>query len=111
MARPPDCVAVVARHHWLMSGAIFFAFAALHIAARSSRYFALSPKTYAICLGLGALYGATGAMVWFGTPAGRYLNYVCSLFYLARPQLGLRLWRIFDSAEFKAHFATGKSRI
>jgi hypothetical protein len=58
--------------------------------------------------GLAVLYGLAGTLVWFGTPTGRFLSRVCGLLYLARPQLGSRLWKIMDSEEFKAHFAPPK---
>jgi hypothetical protein len=65
----------------------------------------MSGQGYAITLGLGLLYGLTGGLVWFGLRPGLYLNYVCSLIYLARPRLGLGLWADMRLPEFKAHFA------
>jgi len=108
MRHPPEGVAVVARHHWLMGGAIAFFLAALHLVVRGVPQIQPTPATYAISLGLALLYLGTGTLVWFGTPLGRAFNFVCSLVYLARPQMGLRLWRISDSTEFKAHFARAK---
>ena len=63
------------------------------------------PRAYAITLGLALLYLLAGTLVWLGTTAGKFLSRVCGLLYLARPQLGSRLWQIMDSEEFKAHFA------
>ena len=95
---------MIARAHWLTSGVIVFCLALLHFILRNSSILVLTPRTYAYALGLSALYGATGFMVWAGTPLGRYLNYVCSLLYLARPPLGLQIWRIMRSPEYQAHF-------
>jgi hypothetical protein len=105
--RPPQCVAVVARHHWVTGGAMLFFVALFHGFTREARAFEFSRRGYAITLGIAALYLLTGTTVWLGARPGRYLNYFCSLIYLARPSLGLRLWRINDSAEFKAHFEPG----
>lgn len=109
MRHPPEGVAVVARHHWLMGGAIAFFLLVLLLLVRSAPQIQPTRATYTISLGLALLYLGTGTLVWFGTPLGRVLNFVCSLVYLARPQMGLRLWRISDSAEFKAHFARPKA--
>jgi hypothetical protein len=107
--RPPDCVVVVARHHWLLSAVIFCFVAGVFALTRSWPRIEFGRQSYLIAFGLGFLYLAAGTMVWFGTPAGRLFNYVCSVLYLARPALGLRILRISDSAEFKAHFKRDKS--
>lgn len=101
---PPEGVALIARTHWLTSGVILFCLGLLHVILRSSSVLTLTRDTYVYALGLGALYGATGFMVWAGAPPGRYFNYVCSLLYLARPPLGLQIWRIMRSPEYRAHF-------
>lgn len=67
--------------------------------------FELSHLGYAITSGIAFLYLATATLVWVGAPLGRYLSYACSFIYLARPQLGLRIWRLMGTTEFKAHFA------
>jgi hypothetical protein len=104
MPRPPECVALVARHHWLTSGAMLFFIGLLWIFTRDWYAFEISRKGYAITLAIAVFYGGVGAMVWFGVRVGRYLNYVCSLIYLARPALGLRLWKAMGTPEFKNHF-------
>ena len=102
--RPPDGVAHVARTHWLASTAILSSVVVFYLVLRSSKVFAVSPEAYLYTLGLGFLYAATGFMVWIGAPLGRFLSYVCSLIYLTRPQLGLPIWRIMSSPEYKSHF-------
>lgn len=104
MPRPPESIVFIARTHWLMGAVILFFAAMLYLLLRDSSVLELSRRTYAITVGLGATYLITGVLVWFGTPIGRVLNYVCSLLYLARPPLGLRIWKIMRSEEFKAHF-------
>ena len=103
--RPPDCVAAQARYHWVMGGTILISVALVYFLTRSSRVLVMSHQGYAITLGLGLLYSLTGALVWFGFRPGLYLNYGCSLIYLARPRLGLRLWADMRRPEFQAHFA------
>ena len=104
--RPPDCVALVARTHWVVGGAVLVSVGLLRwIVEKFPVEF--SARTYAITGGLAALYGLTGALVWFGAPGGRLLSRGCSLLYLARPSFGSPLWEIMDSAEFKAHFTGG----
>lgn len=78
--------------------------AGLHILLRDSTVIELSAKTYAITMGLAALYAITGALVWWGAPGGRMLNHVCSVFYFVRPPLGSKIWAIMRSAEFQDHF-------
>ena len=103
MRRPPDCVALVARTHWVVGGVILASIGLLRwIVEKFPVEF--STRTYAITGGLAALYGLAGTLVWFGAPGGRLLSRVCGLLYLARPSLGSRLWEIMDSDEFKAHF-------
>ena len=109
MRRPPEKVALVARHHWLTGGAMLCSIAIFYAFTRNVAFLPLSFRGYAIALSIGAFYLLAGAMVWFGAPLGRVVNYVCSLIYLTRPQLGLRIWRISDSPEFKAHFVREKS--
>ncbi len=71
---------------------------------------AVSRTGYAVLVGLGLLYLLTGALVWRGSGLGRGLNFVCSLPYLARPSLGLRLWRTMKSPEFRDYFAGKEER-
>lgn len=105
MRPPPESAAVVARHHWLTGGAMIFCVGLFSAFTRNLNLFELSRRGYAITLSIAGFYLLAGAMVWFGVSLGRVVNYVCSLIYLARPPLGLRIWRLSDSAEFKAHFA------
>jgi len=102
--RPPDSVALVARTHWLVGAVALVSVGLLHVLTQGIPRVGFGPRTYAITVGLGVFYVATGTMVWFGTPLGRGCNHVCSLLYLVRPQLGDRIWRIARSPEFKAHF-------
>ena len=102
--RRPDGVALIARAHWLTGSVILSCVFLLYVMLRNSKVFAVSPDAYLSTLGLGLLYAATGFMVWTGAPTGRFFSYVCSLLYLARPQLGLPIWRIMSSPEYKAHF-------
>ena len=101
--RIPPPVALVARTHWLVGGAIVFFVGVLHVMLRRWPV-EFGPRTYAITLGLGAFYLVTGTMVWFGAPLARVLSRMCGLLYLARPQLGSHLWHIMDSPEYRAHF-------
>ncbi|MEY2879275.1 MAG: hypothetical protein RLZZ15_1655 [Verrucomicrobiota bacterium] len=102
--RPPDSVAFIARTHGLVGAIALGSVAVLHLVSRGLPGIAFGPRTYAIALGIAALYLVGGAMVWFGTPLGRFANLLCSLLYLARPGLGDQVWRLARSAEFKAHF-------
>ncbi len=70
--------------------------------------FELSGKAYAITLGLAGIYALTGLLVWRGFRFGLVLNYLCSLLYLARPPLGLRIWKTMRSEEFRRHFRHGQ---
>lgn len=87
-----------------MGGVVLFFAIMLYVLLRDSSVLELSRKTYTITIGLALLYLVTGFLVWFGTPIGRPFNYVLALPYLARPPLGLRVWKIMRSDEFKAHF-------
>src|ERR1043166_7786939 len=102
-SRPPACVALVARTHWAVSAVILISIA-LFGGTAAKFPITFGPRAYAITGGLALLYGLAGTLVWVGTPAGKFLSRVCSLLYLARPQLGSHLWRIMDSEEFRAHF-------
>jgi hypothetical protein len=104
MRRPPDVVVFVARTHWVVSLAIVGAVGVLYLLTRKLPFVAFGPKTYIITGSLTALYFAAGTLVWFGAPFGRLLSRVCGLLYLARPQLGSRLWDAMSSAEFQGHF-------
>jgi len=95
---------VQAYYHWVMGGTILASVGLLFLLTRNSPVLVMSPKGYAITLGLGLLYGFAGTLVWFGFRAGLYLNYACSLIYLTRPRLGLNLWADMRRPEFKAHF-------
>jgi hypothetical protein len=108
--RPPPGVALVARTHGLVGLAALASLLLLHLLTRRLPHVEFGARTYAIALGIGLTYCLTGAMVWFGTPAGRFLSRVCGLLYLARPQLGSHLWRLMDSAEYQAHFTASRER-
>ena len=101
--RPPDCVALVARTHWVVAVVILISIGLLRWMVEKFP-FEFGARTYLITLGLAVLYGLAGTLVWFGASGGRLLSRVCGLLYLARPSLGSRLWEIMDSDEFKAHF-------
>ncbi|MSU25543.1 MAG: hypothetical protein EXS32_17185 [Opitutus sp.] len=104
MRRPPDCVALVARTHWLVGATALVSFLALYLLVGRLPNVEFSSRTYTLALGIGLSYCLTGVLVWFGAPAGRFMSRVCGLIYLTRPRLGSHLWQIMDSAEFKAHF-------
>lgn len=108
MRRPPQSVVEFARYHWLMGGTVLLATGLLYRLTRHLPGVEIRWNAYAITIGLGLLYLFTGALVWFGVRVGRYFNFVCSLIYLTRPRLGLRLWREMESPEFKGHFAARK---
>ena len=103
MRRPPAAAVFVARTHWLVGAAIFLLVGVLHLFTRHWPV-EFGWETYAITLGLGTLYSLAGTLVWLGLPSGRLLSRICGLLYLARPQLGSRLWNVMDSAEYQAHF-------
>ena len=107
---PPPEVALVARTHGLVGLTALASLLLLHLLTRRLPHVEFGTRTYAIALGIGLGYTITGVMVWFGTPAGRFLSRVCGLLYLARPQLGSRLWRIMDSADYQAHFRRAGGR-
>ena len=94
-----------------MGGTVLLATGLLRLLTRHLPGIEIRPTAYAITIGLGLLYLFTGTLVWFGVRVGRYLNFICSLIYLTRPRLGLRLWREMDSPEFKAHFAAAGPQI
>ena len=102
-SRPPACVVLVARTHWVVGSVILLSIGLLRWIIENYPV-EFGARTYAITGGLAALYGLAGTLVWLGAPGGRLLSRVCGLLYLARPRLGSDLWQIMDSAEFKAHF-------
>jgi len=103
-SRPPACVALVARTHGLVGLTAIVSLFLLHLLTRNLRQIEFGPRTYALGLTIGLTYCLTSVLVWFGAPVGRLLSRICSLLYLARPQLGSHLWRIMDSADYQAHF-------
>lgn len=105
---PPAGVALVARTHALVGVTALASLLLLHLLTRRLPHVEFGTRTYAIALGIGLGYCLTGVMVWFGTPAGRFLSRVAGLLYLARPQLGSHLWRIMDSAEYQGHFTAAR---
>ena len=109
-SRPPPEVALVARTHGLVGLTALASLLLLHLLTRRLPHVEFGPRTYAIALGIGLGYTITGVMVWCGTPTGRFLSRLCGLLYLARPQLGSRLWRIMDSADYQAHFRRPEGR-
>ena len=104
MRRPPQCVAFVARTHWIVGLAIVGSVAVLHLVTRKLPSIEFGAKTYLITGGLAALYLLAGTLVWFGAPFGKLLSRVCTLLYLPRPQFGGVLWETMNSPEFKEHF-------
>lgn len=107
--RPPAGVSLVARTHGVVGITALLSLYLLHLLTRSLPYVEFGPVTYRLAAAIGLTYCLTSVLVWFGTPAGRFLSRVCGLLYLARPQLGSHLWRIMDSAEYKAHFAARRT--
>lgn len=87
-----------------MSGVILFFVGGIYALLRDSMVFELSRRMLVITLGMSALYAITGILVWWGVPLARVLNYACALLYLARPPLGMRIWKIMRSEEYRAHF-------
>src|SRR3954467_6894873 len=104
MRRPPACVAFVARTHWIVGGSVVVAVALLHAFTRKLPMIEFGSRTYAITLGIAALYLLAGTLVWFGAPLGRLFSRVCGLLYLSRPRLGSYLWETMNSPDFQAHF-------
>ncbi len=102
--RPPACVVLVARTHGLVGLTALASLLVLHLLTRSLRQIEFGPHTYNLGLSIGLTYCLTAVLVWFGTPVSRLLSRLCGLLYLARPQLGSRLWRIMDSPDYQAHF-------
>lgn len=103
--RPPACVTLVARTHGLVGVAALTSLLLLHWLTRRLPQIEFGPRTYVIGLSLAVTYCVTAALVWCGTPAGKFFSRLCGLLYLARPQLGSHLWRIMDSPAYQAHFA------
>lgn len=103
-SKPPAGVALVARTHGLVGLTALVSLLLLHLLTRRLPHVEFGTRTYAIAVGIGLGYSITGLMVWFGTPAGRFMSRVCGLLYLARPQFGSHLWRIMDSAEYQNYF-------
>jgi len=104
MARPPRCVVLVARTHWIIGGVMVLAIAVLAALVRNIHVVEFGAKTYLITGALAAMYLLAGTLVWLGAPGGRILSRVCTLLYLARPQLGSAIWHTMDEEEFRAHF-------
>lgn len=102
--RPPNCVALVARTHWLVGTTIAAAIALLHVLTRNLPAIEFTPRTYVLSGTLAVLYLLTGTLVWFGAPLGRLLSRICCLLYLPRPSFGGRLWELMNSPEYQAHF-------
>lgn len=110
MRPPPQCIAFVARTHWMVGGVIVGAIALLHSLARKLPGIEFGPRTYLITGGLALLYLLAGTLVWFGAPFGPLLSRVCGLLYLSRPRLGSYLWETMNTPEFKAHFRSGQPK-
>jgi hypothetical protein len=105
MPRPPSVVAFVARTHWVVSATIVAAVVVLYLFTQKLPFVAFGPKTYLITGALALIYFLAGTLVWLGAPFGRLLSRICGLLYLARPQLGSRVWDMMNTPEFQAHFA------
>ena len=108
MSRPPASVAFVARAHGIVGATALASVLLLHFLTRGLERIEFGPRTYVITLGISFTYCLAAALVWFGTPGGRWLSRVCSVLYLVRPQLGLPLLRIMASEEYRAHFTTAR---
>lgn len=104
MPRPPESVVFVARTHWLVGGVVVASTGLLHLVLRDVPVVHFGLRTYAITGALGLSYLLAGALVWLGWPFGPLLSRVCTLLYLPRPGMGLRVWETMNSPEFKAHF-------
>jgi hypothetical protein len=98
----PSAVVLVARTHWLV-GAIIIGSAVL-VYAVTRGLVSFKPSAAWITFGMGGFYLLAGTMVWFGVPFGRFASQLCTLLYLARPQLGSYIWETMNLPEFKAHF-------
>lgn len=107
--RPPAIVIEQACYHAVTGTTVLLGVGLLYFFTRH-RSLVMSTQGYVITLSLGLLYLTTGLLVWLGLRPGLYLNYVCSLVYLARPGLGLRLWRNMRQPEFQKHFL-GKEEV
>ncbi len=108
MPRPPSCVVMVARVHWIVGTVIVVSTALLRAVTSNLPQIEFGARTFIIAGALAALYLLAGTLVWFGAPLGPLLSRVCSLLYLPRPQFGSAIWDIMDSAEFRAHFVRGQ---
>jgi hypothetical protein len=104
MRRPPQCVAFVARTHWLVGATIAVSVALLHAYTQKLPVVEFGTRTYAITIGMAAFYLLAGTLVWLGIPAGRLLSRICGLLYLARPSFGSFIWETMNSPEFRGHF-------
>ena len=100
--RPPP-VALLARAHWAVAGAVGAAVALVHFVTRDLPI-AFSPKAYAVTLSLAALFALTGTLVWSGLRLGEPLSRFCTLFYLIRPRLFFQLWAAMRLPEYREHF-------
>jgi hypothetical protein len=101
--RPPDAIAFVARVHWLVAASIV-AMTTLLLLVLTQLPVEFGSRTFYVSFAVGAVYAMAGTLVWNGHPFGRILSYPCSMLYLPRPQLGLEIFRIMGSAEYRAHF-------
>ena len=110
MRRPPRCVAVVARTHWVVGLVMVASAFVLTMLTRQLPGIEFTSKTYLIVSALALMYLLGGTLVWFGAPFGKLLSRLCSLIYLPRPQFGGLLWDMMNSPEFQAHFDRKKSR-
>ena len=104
MRRPPECVAFVARTHWLVGIVIVVSIALLYWLTRHLPAVEFGRRTYVITGSLATLYLLGGTLVWLGAPLGRLVSRICALLYLARPQFGSAVWETMNSPEFQSHF-------
>ena len=109
MRQPPDGVAFVAKTHWAVGVAMLASIGVLHWITRDLPRIEVATRGYQVTGCLALLYLVTGTLVWFGGPLGPSLSRVCALLYLPRPSFGFRIWDLMNSAEFRAHFARGRS--
>jgi hypothetical protein len=101
--RAPAIVIEQACYHAVTGGTALLGVGLLYFFTRHGSL-VMSARGYVITLTLALVYLTTGLLVWLGLRPGLYLNYACSLIYLARPGLGLRLWRNMRQPEFREHF-------
>lgn len=104
MARPPACVAFVARTHAVVGAVVAVSTLAMSLLARRIPQIEWSAPTYFATGGLATYYLLTSLLVWRGAPLGPLCSRVCTLLYLARPNFGSLLWETMNTPEFKAHF-------